>query len=67
MGTSLQHFLKSVGVGIVVALNILLVGVAGQVAWLALGLPGVHRTAGQPVSVKLAGIHNRSGVQPPRE
>jgi len=43
-----KHFLKSAGVGIAVALIVLVIGVAGQVAWAMLGLPGVHRTVVAP-------------------
>jgi hypothetical protein len=43
MGVKL--FFKSALIGIAVALIVLVIGVAGEVAWLALGLPGVHWTA----------------------
>lgn len=47
---SLKQFLKSARVGIMVALIVLVVGVAGEIAWLAFGLPGVHRTTVTPAS-----------------
>jgi hypothetical protein len=47
---SLQHLLKSAIVGIAVAGLVLVLGVAGEVTWLALGLPGVHRTGGAPAT-----------------
>jgi hypothetical protein len=47
---SLSRFFKSARVGISVALMVLVIGVAGEVAWLALGLPGVHRTAVAPTA-----------------
>ena|ERR1700683_2935984 len=44
------HFLKSAGVGIAVALIVLVVGMAGQVAWVVLRLPRVHQiSASVPV------------------
>jgi hypothetical protein len=35
---SLSRFLKSAGVGVLVAVLVLVLGVAGQVAWVVLGL-----------------------------
>src|ERR1700683_4900112 len=45
---TLTRLLKSAGIGIAVALMVLVIGVAGQMAWLALGLPDVHWTAVAP-------------------
>jgi hypothetical protein len=45
-----KQFLKSAGVGIAVAAIVLVIGVAGEVAWLGLGLPGVHRTTVTPTN-----------------
>jgi hypothetical protein len=42
------HFLKSARVGITVALIVFVMGVAGEVVWLAMELPGVHRTTSSP-------------------
>jgi hypothetical protein len=41
---NLKHFVKSAGVGILIGVLVLVLGAAGELAWLALGLPGVHRT-----------------------
>jgi hypothetical protein len=60
---SLKHFLKSAGVGIAVALIVLVIGVAGEVAWLALGLPGVHRTAVAPRPTPERAPQNLSAIQ----
>jgi hypothetical protein len=60
---SLKHFLKSAGVGIAVAVLVLVVGVAGEVAWLALGLPGVHSATVAPRTNVAAGTPSNSGFR----
>jgi hypothetical protein len=60
---NLKRLLKSARFGFAVALSVLVVGVAGEVAWLALGLPGVDRpaVASRPTPERarqnLSGIH----------
>jgi|SRR5579864_4090445 len=58
----LKPFVKSAFVGIAVALMVLVIGVAGEVAWLALGLPGVHRTAVAPRPTPERAPQNPSGI-----
>jgi hypothetical protein len=59
---SIKHFLKSARVGIAVALIVLVIGVAGEVAWLALGLPGVHWAAVAPRPTPERTPQNLSGI-----
>jgi hypothetical protein len=59
---SLNRFIKSAGVGILVAALVLVIGVAGEVAWLALGLPGVHWTAVTPRPTPERAPQNLSGI-----
>ncbi len=47
---SLIRFIKSAGFGISLALFVFVVGLAGESAWLAWGLPGVHRTVVAPTT-----------------
>jgi hypothetical protein len=60
---TLKHFLKSAVVGIAVAALVLIVGVAGEVAWLTLGLPGVHRTTVAPRTNVAAGTPSGGGIR----
>jgi hypothetical protein len=59
---NLKHILKSARVGIAVALTVLVMGVAGELAWLALGLPGVHWTAVAPRPTPERAPQNLSGI-----
>jgi hypothetical protein len=54
------HFLKSTGFGIALALLVLVIIVAGEVAWLELGLPGGHRATFTPTNDVATGTDDRS-------
>jgi hypothetical protein len=56
---SLKQILKNAGAGMAAAALLLVVGLAGEVAWLALGLPGVHRAVVAPETDVAAGTPSR--------
>jgi hypothetical protein len=53
---NLKRFVKSAVISVAVALLVLVLGVAGEITWLVLGLPGVHRTGGAPATALSIGM-----------
>jgi hypothetical protein len=58
---SLKQFLKSARGGMAVAVLVLILGVAGQMAWVVTRSPSVHETSGKvPVASSATSLTDRS-------